>query len=291
MRRAATVILAAILLCLPTGLFAVTVQASFDAGNLFFGSNRAIDTQTLPYNSYLYGGSAFVAANVTDDLSLTVGFERDHVLQNYAYLRFAHTGPIATIAVGPVLGVANDLSRWYYVTPGIYSLVRVELGNLGYASFSSISSGFLALDDPGDTNQSAYNAEIGFYGLGRITSLYLDNRAFTTLTSDGRTEDSATRYGLRINAFKKNVNYRLLLDFAYATLKRNYTAGNTSRLHNVGTILFTPTVEFDVANLVTVGLGAENGLYTFGLDYLLGEFETDKYFFNAFAEVRVRFGE
>ncbi|MFP4483232.1 MAG: hypothetical protein ACOCYG_03195 [Spirochaetota bacterium] len=291
MRRAATALLAATLLCIPASAFAVTVNASFNAGNLFYGPDRSIDTETLPYGTYLYGGSAFVAANVTDDLSLTVGFERDHVLNNYAYLRFAHTGPVATIAVGPVLGVANDLSRWYYATPGIYSLVRVELGTLGYLSFSSISSGFLALDGVGDTNQSAYNAEIGSYGLGRVTSIYLDNRAFTTLTSDGRIEDSATQYGLRINAFKKNVNYRLILDFAYASLKRNYTAGETNRLHHVGTVLFTPTVQFDVGSLVTVGLGAENGLYTFGLDYLLGEFEADKYFFNAFADVTLRLGE
>ncbi len=285
MRRIAfvTTLLALVLALSP--IHAISVSASFNAGNMFYGTKRSATDQSLPADTYLFGGAASLTADLTEDLSLRVGLERDHVLRNYAYLRFAHAGPIATIAVGPVLGAINDLSRWYYVTPGIFSLVRVELGTLGYVSFSSISSGFLALDDVGDSNQSSYTAEVGFYGNGINTSLYLDNRAYTTLTDSGRSEDSATEYGLRMEAFKKNISYRIVLDFSYASLKRRYVVGDTATVHNLGTVLFTPRVELDLGSSVTVGVGAENGLYTFGLDYLLGEFDATKYFFDAVVDV------
>jgi hypothetical protein len=277
------------LTAMPVG--AVTIETTFEAGNLFYGRDRGITDETLFDESYLFGGSASIAAPVSDNTRLTVGFARDHVLRNYAFLRFAHTGPIATIAVGPVLGIANNPNTWYYVTPGVYSLLRAELGTLGYASFSSISSGFLALDDEGDSNQSSYTATLGFYGAGLITSLYLENRAFTTLTPEGREEDSATAYGLRVETFKKNVGYRITLDFAYTSYKRNYIAGDTTRLHNIGSLVVTPRIDLTLPGNLVLGIGAENGLYTFGLDYLLGEFSPNAYFFNAFVDLSLRMGE
>ena len=289
MRQSALLIAVLFTTLFASQLYAVTVETSFETGNLFYARDRGMDDQTLFDDSYLYGGSTSIAGPISDNTSLTVGFKRDHVLRNYAFLRFAHDGPIATIAVGPVLGVANNPDSWYYVTPGVYSLLRAELGTLGYLSFESISSGFLSLDDEGDSNQSSYTARVGFYGAGLVTSLFLENRAFTTLTADGRTEDRATSYGLRVETFKKNVGYRITLDFAYNTYSRNYVADGTSRSHATGSVVVTPRLDFDVTENLVLGLGAENGLYTFGLDYLFGEVSPSAYFFNAFVDLSLHF--
>lgn len=264
---------------------AITIGTEFRAGNRYFALDRGSADGTLPAESYRYSGSFSIAADLTDQVSFTFGVERDEILRNYAYMRFAHAGPVATIAVGPVLGAVNDLNRWYYVTPGVFSFLRAELGTLGYVSFSSISSGFLSLDSVGDSNQSSYRAELGFYGDGLITSLYLDNRDYTSLTSSGRVEDSATEYGLHVDAFRKNIGYRIGLDFAYSSVQKRFVESSGTTTHTIGSVLFTPTLDLELGSVLTLSLGAENGLYTFGLNYLLGEFDPSRYFFNAFARV------
>jgi len=266
---------------------AVTIEGEFRSGNRYFARDRGSTDGTLPGDSYRYSGSLSIAANLTDQVSFTFGVERDEILRNYAYMRFAHTGPVATIAVGPVLGAVNDLNRWYYVTPGVFSLLRAELGTLGYVSFTSISSGFLSLDSVGDSNQSSYRAELGFYGDGLITSLYLDNREYSALTSTGRIEDSAREYGLHVDAFRKNIGYRIALDFAYSSLQKRFVEDSGTTTHTVGSLLFTPTLDLELGSMFTLSLGVENGLYTFGLNYLLGEFDPSRYFFNGFATLRL----
>mgnify|MGYP006273062389 FL=1 len=283
----ATALILLLLSGMAVTLPAVTIEGEFRSGNRYFGRARSSTDATLPAESYRYSGSLSFAADLTDQVSFTFGIERDEILRNYAYLRFAHTGPVATIAVGPVLGAVNDLNRWYYVTPGVFSFLRAELGTLGYVSFSSISSGFLSLDSVGDSNQSSYRAELGFYGAGIITSIYLDNRDYSTLTSSGRVEDSATEYGLHVDAFRKNVGYRIGLDFAYSSVQKRFVESSGTTTHTLGSLLFTPTLDLELGSIFTLTLGAENGLYTFGLNYLLGEFDPSRYFFNGFASLRL----
>lgn len=104
----------------------------------------------------------------------------------------------------------------------------------------------------------------------RSTLFYTDGEESTT--------DRKTEYALATEIFQKAIPYRILLRFAYRSQQKDFADGST---HALGAAVFTPGVTYAPSERLTLRAELENGVYVFGREDLLGEVESNRYFFRA----------
>ena len=260
---------------------ALTIDASFDIGNLGFTASRSNTDTGLPTTTYPWGFRIGLQQPISDTLLLQTGVERDNLLGNSLYVRFLHRGQWATLAVGPYLGVLDSFSRPFYVPAGISSYLKAELWSAGYLSIEADQPLTSAPSSDGDYWQRKLNLAGGFYLPNIIASARIDTTERIETTGKGDITSTINSYAFETDIFQKNIPYRILLTFAYRNYIKDFDyAVNPSR-QTMGTLVFGTKVTLDLGAGTSYYVRLDSALYTFGRDDLLGEFDSGSYIFRA----------
>lgn len=268
----------------PVEAHGLGVEADGAFGNLGFTRDRDDDDTDLGAKTYPWEGRLSVYGTVLDGFRLRGTYTRDPVARNTVAVTLGYQGQIVRVAAGPFVGFILDAENPYRIKPGVSASVRAELWKIGYASFESDITLDPQLEDKNDDfRQFRVNAQTGFYAENIITSLEFSRSTLFRADDDGPARDRRTDYSLQTELFRKNIPYRILLRFGYRTELKEFPTDTT---HALGAAVFTPGVTYAPAEELTIRARLENGIYVFGREDLLGEVESDRYFFRALLGVR-----
>lgn len=268
-RKAGVFFVSLVLLLFAPPVSAVEIGLSGSLTNLFFPWNGSNVTSPLvaafPATNYFWGGDAWVSAPIGFDGKIKLEYQRDPVLRNTLSGRVAFERGIAKITVGPFVGLFN--SSVVPLSAGL--LAKVEFRWPGIAYFSIFSEGGLAVgtlqlsEDP----QAMTEVAVGFYVPDAIVSGILTVKRFSDQVDNYLVTDTATRYVITIDIFKKNVPYTVLLTTGYELRSKFFAISNAT--DSLGSIVLGTKVSIHVAPGYTVSADLQSALYTFGLDNLM----------------------
>ena len=272
-------LLAASVLAFPSSLYAIGFETEATVGNLGFGPDRDRDDSDLGTDTYPWDGSLSVWGTVLDGFLLKGTYARDSVIRNTVAVTLGYEGQIMRVAAGPFVGFVLDSDNPGRIKPGVSAALRAELWQFGFASFASDATLDPQLEEgEDDFRQFRVNARTGFYLPGIITSVEFDRSTLFLSEDDGNSRSRRTKYALKTEVFQKAIPYRILLEFAYRNELREFAEGGT---HALGAVVFTPGITYAPTTDFTLKAELQNGVYLFGREDLLGEVESNRYFFRA----------
>ncbi|MBT3274311.1 MAG: hypothetical protein HN368_14230 [Spirochaetales bacterium] len=245
------------------GINAIDVGANFQIGNLGFTNTSASDASTSPI---LYPWGLTINANqqITESLNLQAGFYRDPVLKNVTYTLLTYSEQFFTIGVGPFFGLFN--SSGSLLSPGISTLIKLDLPGLLFVKFRSDSSIGSRLVREGDYLQERSDLTAGVYVLNAIASANLFTKSFTHITAEDEVIDSFVEYSFRTDIYQKNVPYKVILSFAYQTRSKSFTDNITRAtvLLELNSIILGTRIDMQVTDYLSVMTNLESSIYSFG---------------------------
>lgn len=258
---------------------ALEIDAEGTLGNLGFTADREADDTDLGAGTVPWDARLSVSGTVLDGFLLTGTYERDSVLGNTVSATLGYTGQIMSVAAGPFVGFILDTENPSLLKPGVSAALRAELWETGFLSFETDVTLDPQISDSGtDFAQFRINPRGGVYVPNIILAAEMDRSTLFLTDSGDQTTTRKTIYALDTEIFQKAIPYRILLRFAYRTQLKEFADGSK---HALGAAVFTPGVTYAPTDALTLRTRLENGIYVFGREDLLGEIESDRYFFRA----------
>jgi hypothetical protein len=240
----------------------------FDLGNLGFAPDRASADTTYSGTDYYWGGSVEVTHGFSERMALRAGFSRDTVLRNLAYAMLYYNLDYLSMGIGTIQGFNNTGGA--ALKPGLASSVQLTFPGVMFARLTFDTSLGSILLETGDYLQNRNELAIGFYVPNAICSLSLQSKKFYELQALQGVVDSLMRYSFQADIFQKNAPYRLLFSLAYQTLQKKFIDGLTDPVHTLSSLLAGVELSIDLTRFLTILLGVDSALLTFGEDQLAG---------------------
>lgn len=264
---------------LPVCSQALEIDAEGTLGNLGFGADRRSSDTNLGAGTFPWDARLSVTGTVLDGFDLRGTYERDSVLRNTVSATLGYSGQIMSVSAGPFVGFILDTENPYLLKPGVSAFLRAELWEVGFLSFETdVTLDPEISSDGTDFRQFRVNPRGGVYLENIILSAQMD-RSTLFLTDDGKQSiERKSIYAVDTEVFQKAIPYRILLRFAYRTQLTEFNDGSK---HALGAAVFTPGLTYAATDSLTLRAGLENGIYVFGQEDLLGEIESNRYFFRA----------
>jgi hypothetical protein len=276
-----------VLLTVSTSVFSLEIGADFHIGNLSFAQTRTSDQTTFNGKSLPWGINAYVNHWVNEQIGIHTGYYMDSILKKTIYTHFTYKYSFLQLSVGPFFGLFN--SRATLLKSGISTSIKLEFPGIAYIRFRTDSSIGGRIVQTGDYLQERNELAFGFYVPHAICSLGLQTKKYTEKVSTGETVDSLYIYSFSTDVFQKNVPYKVLVTFAFHQLSKTFieTAGTT--VHSLNSIVAGFTVDIELADYLTLILGLDSSIYTFGTNALLGVTNPGPggYLFNATAGIKL----
>jgi len=253
-----------VILCIfwiTTAAFSLDVGLFFDIGNLAIPEETtAGDTsfagETFPWGLALYGSQM-----ATENTGVEVSFYIDPVLRNISYTLFNYKADFFSIGVGPFFGFFN--SQEIILKSGISTSFKAELPGVAFISFRADSSIGGGLESAGDYTQERNDVSLGYYVKNAICSANLRTRRFAELdAARGKIIDDLKEYSFTADIFKKNVPYRINLNFAYQQRIKNFVESTIT--HTLNSIVIGTELNFQVNDNITIIADLESSVYSFG---------------------------
>ncbi|NBF40150.1 MAG: hypothetical protein GVY14_07010 [Spirochaetes bacterium] len=258
---------------------ALEIDAEGTFGNLGFVDDREVSDADLGSASYLWDARLALSGAVLDGFRLTGAYERDSVLRDTLTMTLGYSGQIMSVSAGPFLGFLPDSDNPYLLKPGLSAQLRAELWETGFLSLETdVTLDPQLSTSSTDFRQFRITPRAGIYLPNIITSLEFDRSTLFYTDGTDTTIDRRSEYALANEIFQKAIPYRILLRFAYRSQLKRFADGTK---HALGAALFTPGVTYAPSETVTLRAQLENGIYVFGREELVGEIESDRYFFRA----------
>lgn len=278
-RRTLLAVIVWLLVVAPAVTQGIEVETEASIGNLGFTGDRSASDTDLGSGTYPWDARFAVRGTVLDGFLLTGAYERDSVLKNTVSVTLGYTGQIMSVAAGPFVGFILDSDNPYLLKPGLSAALRAELWEVGFLALETD----VTLDPTLSTNETDFrqfriNPQAGLYIPNIITTIEFDRSTLFYTDGPDATTDRRSEYALATEIFQKAIPYRILLRFAYRSEQKDFADGTT---HALGAAVFTPGFTYAPNEGLTLRAELENGVYVFGREDLLGEFESDRYFFRA----------
>ncbi len=250
--------------------------AEFETGNLGFAHDRAPDDDGIPKDEYLFGGGVWGSYNPTDFLTVQLIAERDQVLQNSFTSRLTYRGDRVRFALGPSFGVLNEPDQ--LIAPGLSAEASIDVLprlNLALATLRPLQPD---LDSDGEYRQRFDRAALSTYGENLIVTLLFEQSRFREQDDGVTRTNRLRRYAMQAEAFEKGAPFRILVSGEYHD--RSFIFDNDEdATQTYGTLVLGTGVTYEPTPRLGYSVLLESGLYNFGRDDLLGEFEDDAYLF------------
>jgi len=258
---------------------ALEIDTEGTFGNLGFTNERKTADTDLGAGSYLWDGRFAVSGTVLDGFRLTGAYERDNVLRNTFAVTLGYSGQVMSVSAGPFVGFILDSDNPYLFKPGLSATLRAELWETGYLSLETdVTLDPQLSTSSTDFRQFRITPRAGIYLPNIITSIEFDRSTLFYTDGTETSIDRTSEYALANEIFQKAIPYRILVRFAYRSQLKQFSNGTK---HALGAAVFTPGITFAPTDSTTLRAELENGLYVFGREELLGEVESDRYFFRA----------
>ncbi len=242
------------------------LNTRFDLGNLGFDPDRASTDATYSGTDYFWGGTVEVTHGFSERMAIRAGVTRDAVLRNLAYAMVYYNLDYLSMGIGTVQGFNNTDGAT--LKPGLASSVQLTFPGVMFARLQfDMSLGGVPLDT-GDYTQNRNELAIGFYARNAICSLTLESKKLYELQAAEAVVDSLMRYSFDADIFKKNTPYRLLFSLAYQTLQKKFIVADT--VHTLSSLMAGVQLSIDLTRFLTIMLGVDSALLTFGEDQLSG---------------------
>jgi hypothetical protein len=170
------------------------------------------------------------------------------------------------MGIGTVQGFNN--TNGATLKPGLASSVQLSFPGAMFARLQFDSSlGSVPLDI-GDYTQNLNELTIGFYVPNAICSFTLQSKKLYELQASEAVVDSLMRYFFQADIFQKNAPYRLLFSLAYQTLQKKFVVADT--INTLSSLMAGVQLSIDLTRFLTIMLGVDSALLTFGEDQLSG---------------------
>ncbi len=230
-----------------------------------FDPDRAATNFTYSGTDYYWGGSVEVTHGFSERMAIRAGISRDTVLRNLAYAMVYYNLDYLSMGIGTIQGFNNTGGA--VLKPGLASSVQLTFPGVMFARLLFDTSLGSVLTT-GDYTQNRNELSIGFYVPNAICSLSLESTKFFEVQAAEEVVDSLLRYSFAADIFQKNAPYRLLFSLAYQTLQKSFLlAGN---VHTLSSLIAGVQLSLDLTRYLTIILGADSSLLTFGGDDLSG---------------------
>jgi hypothetical protein len=245
----------------------VELGTRFSLGNLGFDPDRASTDISYSGQDWYWGGSVEVGHGFSERVGIRAGFSRDTVLRNLAYAMLFYNLDFLSMGLGTIQGINS--TEGTVLKPGIASSVQLSFPGVMFARILFDYSLSSLLMETGDYSQNRNEVSIGFYAPNAICSLSFQSKKFSELQAAMEVVDSLMRYSFEADIYKKNSPYRLLFSFAYQTLQKKFLDGSASPpVHTLSSLLAGLQLSIDVTRYLTLMLGMDSAVYTFGDDDL-----------------------
>lgn len=266
-RGAAIAVLILALLGAPLSALELSTEAL--AGNLFFPWKQATPTSgAFPATNLFWGLAVSVSDSVGESVSYRIGYATDPILRSLVSVLVTYDVGFAQFSAGPFLGAFN--SRETPLKGGLSTSLRLEWPGIIFASIRSDSSLGGGLMANGDYIQEMTEISAGWYVHNAICSLSMLTKKFYLQKSDTlQTQDSLTRYTFDVNVFRKGSPLTLIWTLGYQTLAKTWDTG-TSTTDALGSVILGARADWRVSRNVRITGRLETGVYTFGLENLVG---------------------
>ena len=262
--------------------FGLDVGLSLHAGNIDFAANRASTDTTYTNGPLTFGVDASIGQQINDATSARVQFTMDPVLGNLVYGSLTYSTPYFVVTGGPLFGVFNSATS--LLESGLRAQITARIPGIASISLDSGSTFGTQLTRPGDYAENMSDISIGFYIRNVICSVHVSQKGYTVKDSSGSVDTTLREYSVQTDIFQKNVPYNLMLKAGYQ-LQGKYFAYSTPVTQTLASIVVGARLDLELSNLLTMNLGIETSLYTFGLDALTGTSIDNTFLFRAFTGV------
>lgn len=264
MRNLVLVVVLVLVLALPAQ--ATEIETNIYFGNIGFlwSASEPIAGTNFPDTNWNYGASVKYSDQFAENFSFEAVYATDPILRHMVKGLLAYQTGILTIRGGPILGVLNSLAL--PIKGGMTVGMSLKLPGIFFAEFLSEASLGAGLYAAGDYIQEAGRLAAGFYVPNAICTASIHTKKYyQAVTADGHRIDASTDYNFNIDVFKKGVPYRLIIDIGYLDLSRTYPDSTIDRL---GSIIIGARVNAAVSSSLSVLVGAEASVFSFGMEQL-----------------------
>jgi hypothetical protein len=253
------------LLCTAAGAPALEIGADLKFGNLGFGRAASVPV-SFSASTFQKGFDLFATDTIGENFNFEAGFDFDPILRNTAYTQIKYTSTIAQLGIGPFFGMFN--STGMPLKSGLSTSIRLEIPGAVFISFRSDSSIGGGIVKTGDYLQERNNIAAGFYVRNAICSLNLNSKKFQQKTSDTPLLSTEfTEYAFKVEVFKKNVPYVVVLNFAFQEL----AVSDGDLTANLNSLVLGTKLSFQVNPTLRTIVDLESNLYSFGQGTLSGQ--------------------
>ena len=270
MKKASGVVMAAVILGLTAvPLSALELSMEALAGNLFFPWNQQSPTSgAFPATNLFWGGEVSVSETLGEGVSYRIGYSLDPVLRSLVSVLVTYDAGFARFSAGPFMGAFN--SSDVPLKGGLSTAIRLEWPGRVFAyirSDSSLGGGLLA---DGDYIQDMTEISAGWYVHNAICSLSMITKKYYSRVSDTlQTLDNLTRYTFDVNVYRKGAPLTLIWTLGYQTVSKTWDTG-TASTDSLGSVILGARADWRVSRKVRITGRLETGVYTFGLENLVG---------------------
>jgi len=265
MRKIVYVVVTLLTLTLP--LQATDIETTLYFGNIGFLTTSAepiAAATNFPATNWNYGATIKYVEQFSESFTFEALYATDPVLRHMIKGLLGYQTGILTIKGGPILGVFNSASL--PIKGGMTVGISLRLPGIFFVEFSSEASLGAGLYTTGDYIQEAGRLAAGFYVPNAICAASIHTKKYyEAITASDHKIDTSTDYNFNIDVFKKGVPYRLIIDLGYVDLSRTYPDGSIDRL---GNIIIGSRVNANLLPALSLHLGAEASVFSFGMDSL-----------------------
>jgi hypothetical protein len=211
-------------------LWGTELEISGGLGNIAFDTGR--ESYLGEYEEQFEGrlfqtGRIKISGEAENNFYYDGGFERDFLLRNRLFANMGLKLEYVTLEVGPLMGLFN--SKDQTINPGFSAGLGLEFPGILFITLKASSSLGSILNITGNYLQKTGEISAGFWVPYAICSFNMITKGFDVEEkADLLIEDSANRYFFRADVFSKNVPYTCRVDLGYQSLKRSYSADDSS---------------------------------------------------------------
>jgi hypothetical protein len=284
----AAVALVFVLAAAPISALELSTEAL--AGNILFPWTQDSSTTGAFSSTNLFWGAAVsVSDTIGDGLSYKIGYATDPILRNLVSVMITYNIGFAQFGVGPFLGTFNSAET--PLKSGLTTSLRFEWPGKVFVSVrsdSSLGGGMMAV---GDYIQEMTEISAGWYVHNAICSLTMLTKKFYSQETDTlQTLDKLSRYTFDVNVYRKGAPLTLIWTLGYQTLSKTWDSG-TAATDSLGSVILGARADWRVSRNVRITGRLETGVYTYGMDDLVGNGpDSNAFLFDAGLGVILRLG-
>jgi hypothetical protein len=261
----------------------IEIAANFKIANLGFGSAATVPSK-FDSKAFDWGFNVYLKETMAEGFSIETGFDFDPILRNLAYSQIQYKTNVAVLGVGPFFGVFNSTAS--PLKSGLSTLIRLEVPGAAFFSVRSDSSLGGGIINIGDYLQERNEIAVGFYVLNAICSLNMNTKQYQQKTDSGNLASGFTEYSFKIDLFKKNVPYTLMLNFAY----QEQTKGDGKKKAVLDSLVLGTNISAEISRAARIVLNVESNIYSFGRQDFPSTVPNDSYLFRITAGTIINLG-